>query len=107
MELVASVDVVTSIGEFERTYGDRQQMQFEGSSPTHNFLWHGARAFFEEGGTRLYISGVGTIDRSDPARPIDPADYKPWYVPLSAPLADDGGNYSGPARIDRIFHVNL
>ncbi|MGZ4843617.1 MAG: phage tail protein, partial [Candidatus Angelobacter sp.] len=26
------LDVITSIGEFERTYGDRQQMQFEGSS---------------------------------------------------------------------------
>jgi len=52
------LDVVTSIGEFERTYGDRQQMQFEGSSPTHNYMWHAARAFFEEGGTRLYISRV-------------------------------------------------
>jgi hypothetical protein len=54
------LDVVTSIGEFERTYGDRQQMLFEGSSPTHNYLWHAARAFFEEGGTRLYISRVFT-----------------------------------------------
>jgi phage tail sheath protein FI len=51
-------DVITSIGEFERTYGDRQQMQFDGSSPTHNYMWHAARAFFEEGGTRLYISRV-------------------------------------------------
>jgi len=54
------LDVITSIGEFERTYGDRQQMQFEGSSPTHNYMWHAARAFFEEGGTRLYISRVFT-----------------------------------------------
>src|SRR6478752_7088270 len=54
------LDVITSIGEFERTYGDRQQMQFEGSSPTHNYIWHAARAFFEEGGTRLYISRVFT-----------------------------------------------
>jgi phage tail sheath protein FI len=52
------LDVVTSIGEFERTYGDRQQMQFGGSSPTHNYMWHAARAFFENGGTRLYISRV-------------------------------------------------
>jgi phage tail sheath protein FI len=54
------LDVVTSIGEFERTYGDRQQMQFEGSSPTHNYMWHAARAFFDEGGTRLYVSRVFT-----------------------------------------------
>jgi Bacteriophage tail sheath protein len=53
------LDVLTSIGEFERTYGDRQQMQFGPSpSPTHNYVWHAARAFFEEGGTKLYISRV-------------------------------------------------
>jgi phage tail sheath protein FI len=53
------LDVITSIGEFERTYGDRQQMQFGSpSSPSTNFMWQAARAFFEEGGTRLYISRV-------------------------------------------------
>jgi phage tail sheath protein FI len=54
------LDVITSIGEFERTFGDRQQMQFEGSLILHNYMWHAARAFFEEGGTRLYISRVFT-----------------------------------------------
>jgi phage tail sheath protein FI len=53
-------DVITSIGEFERTYGDRQQMQFNGTSPTHNYMWHAARAFFEQGGTRLFVSRVFT-----------------------------------------------
>jgi RHS repeat-associated protein len=53
-------------------------------------------------GDRRYVSGVGTIDRSDPARPIDPADFKPWYVPLGAESADMGANYSGPARITRM-----
>jgi phage tail sheath protein FI len=52
------LDVLTSIGEFERTYGDRQQMQFDGSLTLHNYMWHAARAFFDEGGTRLYISRV-------------------------------------------------
>jgi len=50
-------DVITSIGEFERTYGDRQQLNL-GGSLLHNYMWHAARAFFEEGGTRLYISRV-------------------------------------------------
>ena len=53
-------DVITSIGEFERTYGDRQQMQFGGPTTMHNFMWHAARAFFEEGGTKLYVSRVFT-----------------------------------------------
>lgn len=51
------LDVVTSIGEFERTYGDRQQLDFNGAI-LHNYMWHAARAFFEEGGTRLYVSRV-------------------------------------------------
>jgi uncharacterized protein len=56
-------DVITSLGEFERTYGDRQQLEFTNTSDLtktsqHNFMWHAARAFFEEGGKRLYISRV-------------------------------------------------
>jgi phage tail sheath protein FI len=54
------LDVVTSIGEFERAYGDRQQMQFAGPLTMHNYMWHAVRSFFEEGGTRLYISRVFT-----------------------------------------------
>ena len=52
------LDVVTGLGEFERIYGDRQQMQFSGSSPTHNYIWHAVRAFFEEGGKRLYLARI-------------------------------------------------
>ena len=54
------LDVVTSIGEFELTYGDRQQLQFDGPLTLHNYMWHAARGFFENGGTRLYISRVFT-----------------------------------------------
>ncbi len=52
-------DVITSVNEFERTYGDPQQVQY-GSSQLHNFMWHAARAFFENGGVRLYISRTFT-----------------------------------------------
>ena len=64
-------DVITSLGEFERTYGDRQQLKFtiaggETPPPLHNFMWHAARAFFEEGGKRLYISRVfKSISKTD------------------------------------------
>lgn len=50
-------DIVTSVGEFERVYGDGQKIVFDGNE-THNFLWHGVRGFFEEGGKRLYVSRV-------------------------------------------------
>jgi uncharacterized protein len=57
-------DIITSLGEFERLYGDRQQLKFTDVSPTgeetpmepmNNYMWHAVRAFFEEGGKRLYI----------------------------------------------------
>src|SRR5436309_398214 len=51
-------DIVTSLGEFERTYGDRQKLNFSNATDVDNYLWHAVRAFFEEGGKRLYISRV-------------------------------------------------
>src|SRR5258706_1390299 len=69
-------DILTGVGEFEYVYGDREQLQFyqvveeaaaPGAEPTiaataltplHNYLWHGARAFFTEGGKRLYVTRV-------------------------------------------------
>ncbi len=51
-------EIITSLIEFERMYGDRLQLRFNGEKPMHNFLWHAARAFFEEGGKRLYIARV-------------------------------------------------
>src|ERR1044072_4982048 len=50
-------DVITSLGEFERVYGDRQKLQY-GDVAMDNYLWHAARAFFQEGGRRLYVSRV-------------------------------------------------
>jgi phage tail sheath protein FI len=48
-------DIVTSLGEFERVYGDGQQLKFNGTV-VHNYMWHAVRAFFEEGGRRLYVA---------------------------------------------------
>ncbi|MBF8295102.1 MAG: putative phage tail sheath protein [Bacteroidetes bacterium] len=51
-------DIITSVGEFELVYGDRQQLDFNDAGLMHNYLWHAVRAFFEEGGKRLYIARV-------------------------------------------------
>jgi hypothetical protein len=50
-------DLVTSLGEFERVYGGGDRLDW-GSGPVDNHLWHAARAFFTEGGRRLYVSRV-------------------------------------------------
>lgn len=49
-------EVITSLVEFERSYAGGAKLEF--AEPMDNFLWHGVRAFFEEGGKRLYIARV-------------------------------------------------
>ena len=58
-------DIVTSLVEFERTYGGKERLQFGNAfdstiQEVDNYMWHAARAFFEEGGKRLYVSRVYT-----------------------------------------------
>src|SRR4051812_34585223 len=54
--------LITSLGEYERVYGDGQPLEFVVDDTTTleipNFMWHAARAFFFEGGQRLYVSRV-------------------------------------------------
>src|SRR3954465_15980699 len=58
-------DVITSLVEFERTYGDRRMLSYAAEKdvsvaldPLDNYMWHAVRAFFEQGGKRLYIPRV-------------------------------------------------
>lgn len=72
-------EIVTSLGDFERVYGDGQPLEFAGGR-MHNYLWHAVRAFFEEGGRRLYVART--------FRPLDAAGAT--SVP---PLAADGRSF--------------
>jgi phage tail sheath protein FI len=50
-------DVITSLVEYERVYGGRQPLEFtDGGTPVDNYMWNAVRAFFEEGGKRLYVA---------------------------------------------------
>ena len=52
-------DIITSLADFERVYGDGEQLAFTGESAKRdNYVWHAARAFFENGGRRLYVVRV-------------------------------------------------
>lgn len=46
-------ELVTSLGDFERIYGS-----LDGLSFSANYLAHSVRAYFNEGGSRLYVSRV-------------------------------------------------
>ncbi len=63
--------VVTNLFEFERVYGNGQKLEFEGAREISNYQWHAARAFFDEGGKRLYVARtfrpLASSSVSDPA----------------------------------------
>lgn len=50
-------ELITNLADFERFYGGFDVLMFNGVATT-NYLWHAVRAFFEEGGQRLYVSRV-------------------------------------------------
>ncbi|MBA4175706.1 MAG: phage tail protein [Leptothrix sp. (in: Bacteria)] len=53
-------DIVTSLSDYERLYdpfAPGSEVAWSGSTAP-NFLWHAVRAFFNEGGKRLYVSRV-------------------------------------------------
>lgn len=50
-------EVITSLVEFERVYGGRGKLVWNGTE-LDNYMWNAVRAFFEEGGKRLYVSRV-------------------------------------------------
>ena len=49
-------ELLTSFAEFERIFGGLDALSWGGD--VHNFLAHGVRAFFDEGGRRLYVTRV-------------------------------------------------
>jgi uncharacterized protein len=68
-------EIITSLVEFERTYGGKEKLRFLNNDDTSveeidNYMWHAARAFFEEGGKRLYVSRVfNAIEEADQGSP--------------------------------------
>nr|WP_321398812.1 phage tail sheath subtilisin-like domain-containing protein [uncultured Desulfobacter sp.] len=48
-------ELITSFGEYQRVYGGFTDLDFNGSAFT-NHMTHAVRAFFDNGGRRLYIS---------------------------------------------------
>lgn len=108
-------EIITSLVEFERVYGGRQKIAFtDAGTPVDNYLWNAVRAFFEEGGKRLYAArafdfGFAADDTDDQraakrtgafARVVDPAP--PANVAIQARFP----GVAGRARVRLIFVVS-
>jgi len=50
-------ELLTSFADFERIYGGIDQLAYGGDS-MHNYVAHAVRAFYEEGGNKLFVSRV-------------------------------------------------
>jgi phage tail sheath protein FI len=65
-------EILTSFGDFERIYGGLDNLEYGA-----NFLAHSVRAYFDNGGSRLYVarvanSGGGTANSPDIVTNADP-----------------------------------
>lgn len=88
-------DIVTSLSEFERTYGGKERLEFDaGGTVIDNYMWHAVRGFFEEGGKRLYIS-----------RTFQPSSNDQWsgYAVAQVSAASPPGGFQVRSRFPGTF----
>jgi phage tail sheath protein FI len=67
-------ELLTSFADFERIYGGIDPLVFNGDGgeeEQNNFMAHAVRAFFDNGGTKLYVSRVYEPDSDDSPPPDD------------------------------------
>ena len=91
-------EIVTSLVEFERVYGGKERLVWDGDE-IDNYLWHGARAFFEEGGKRLYVSRVFHPGAEDGFSEPAAGDNPPVAVRARFP------GRAGDARVTFVFRL--
>lgn len=82
-------ELLTSFGDFERIYGGLDPLTFD-SGERPNYLAHGVRAFFEEGGRRCYVARVASggafaTAASDPGEESPPSGAAPVTVTARFP----------------------
>lgn len=85
----AGAQLVTSLAEYERLHepaGTAGMLRFDDVGPVPNFLWHAARAFFEEGGQRLFVARAFKPKAADDTR-SDHAGLRPDPAAYEAALA--------------------
>jgi phage tail sheath protein FI len=98
-------EVITSLAEFERIFGDGQQFLFKDTDgvtnlpPMHNYMWHAARAFFLEGGKRLYVARAFspiTTTTNDGQVITDDGRASAWVGPVDP---STGQSSASPLRV--------
>src|ERR1041385_8929826 len=95
-------DIITSLADFENTFGDRKQLVYSGPPGIPNYLWHAVRSFFEEGGKRLYVArNFRMLLRPGETVPLPyerPSDKISSAKSITSDLNADKNYYDGHAR---------
>ena len=84
--------LVTSFTEFERAFGGLEDVG--SGDDTRNYLAFAARAFFDNGGRRLYVSRVFPFTKVNPGTPTEAIDVDKNFSRLD--LAASGGAAGAP-----------
>src|SRR6267154_2211938 len=88
-------ELLTSFADYERIFGGLDQTTFESETATDNYLAHGVRAFFSNGGQRLYVgrTNLKSSSGSDVAQAtLTTTSSIPDVVTLQARYPGSGGN---------------
>jgi len=98
--------LLTGYAEFERIYGGLDKLSFDGQASSHNYVAHAVRAFFEEGGRRLYVArtylpidgndGIARWDSSNSL--LDGAQAN--LIKLEARYPGAAGNFSATITVN-------
>ncbi len=92
-------ELVTSYGEFQRAYGGFADLDFN-ATPFTNYMAHAVRAFFDNGGRRLYISRTYHPKEAASGGPLPGFSYSDIggdVAKIKARFA--GSGYNGAANV--------
>jgi phage tail sheath protein FI len=92
-------DILTSLTDFERLYdpfNEGSELAFDDAGAAPNHLWHAVRAFFTEGGKRLYVSRIFHRLDDEDFEPLD--DTADLAVVAAVSDYDDGHARVDPTR---------
>jgi hypothetical protein len=65
-----ALEVLTSFADFQRIYGGFTDLAFRGEAAALNYLAHAVRAYFDNGGSRLFVARVFAGDGGTAASPV-------------------------------------
>jgi len=85
-------ELLTSYGDFERIYGGYADLNVTAGVPATNYLAHAVLAFFNEGGSRLYVSRVRSAGASAAEAPVVGDGPNNERISFVARFAGSGGN---------------